>query len=523
MTAPGVIAYARGGVLRRPRAARPALPVVVLLGATALHAQAQTETVAAPRRLQVLADVTVTQTLTDNATLSSTDKRGDLITSVSPSVHVRSGSGRVQGFVDYALLGLVYANGSQSNSIQQSLNAAVKAEAVENFAFVDANASVSRQNISALGTQSSDSSLQTSNQTEVTSVSVSPYVRGRLGSFAGYQARLNYSTTRTGADTIGNSTNTGGSVHVGSDGAFARLNWGLDASRQVTDYSVGRKTRSDSAVGSLIFSPIPDLQLFARAGREINNVVTLEREGNSTYGGGLRWAPSPRTSLSAQGDRRYFGNSYAITFEHRTARTAWTLSSTRGASSDAGATRGALITEFDLLYLQLTSAYADPLERARQVLIRLQALGKNPFAIAPGGFLSNAVSLRRSNTASAAYLGLRTTFLVLVQQSDTRRLDTESSAIDSLAGNHPIRQRSLGLSVAHRLTPLSSANLSLTQSRSADILSGTRVDLLSLTAGWSSELGARTRTAFGVRHSISDGDASTYTESAIFASLTYQF
>jgi uncharacterized protein (PEP-CTERM system associated) len=563
MTTPGSMARApkRAGALRSRcglRAMMPltALPLAALLGMTPLYAQTQAPESAPspgqgqgqgqgqaqapaptagqgrgafagppnPRRLQVLTDITVTQTLTDNANLSSTDKRADLITSVTPSVHLRSGAGRVQGFFDYSLSGLLYANGSQSNTIQQALNAGVKAEAIENFAFIDASANVSRQNISALGTQSTDSSLRTSNQTEVRSFSVAPYVRGRLGSLAGYQLRLNYSTSRTNASEIGNSTNSGGSLHLGSDGAFARLNWALDASRQVTDFSVGRKTEVDSAIGSLIFSPVYDLQLFARAGREINNVVSFERQGSATYGGGLRWLPSPRTSLSAQYDRRYFGNSHSVTFEHRTASTAWTLSSSRGAGSDASAAgRTPQLTEFDLLYLQLASAFPDPLERARQVLIRLQALGKNPLAPAQGGFLSNAVSVQRTYAASFAYLGLRTTVLLLAQQSDSSRLDALSTAVDSLAGNNSVRQRLVGLTVAHRLTPLATGNLSLTQSRSTDIISGSRVDLLSLTAGGAIDLGVRTRTSFGVRHSISDGDASTYTESAVFASFTYQF
>jgi len=507
----------------RPRISRAGPAFVAWLGLAALHAHAQNEPTATNRQFSIVPSLSVSETLTDNATLSSA-KRYDAVTQITPSLQITSNGGRVRGFANYSLSEVVYARGTDSNRFQQSLNAVVKAEAIENFAFVDANASISQQNISAIGTPAPDTTLQSANQTEVRSVYLSPYAHGRLGSALGYEARLNYSTTHSGSDAIGNSTNTGGSLHLGSDGAFARLNWALDGSRHETDFTEGRKTRADVAVAALLFNATPDLQFSARGGREINNVVTLERQGSTTYGGGLRWAPSERTNLSVQGDKRYFGNSYAFKFEHRTAQTVWTLTDTRDVNTDAAdAARRPLFTEFDLVYLQLASKYPDPLERAKQAFAEVLRLGKNPLALAPNGFLSNAVSLQRSQGVSFAYLGLRSTLVLSAQQSDTRRLDPVSSAVDSLSSGTSIRLRSLVAAASHRLTPLSTVSLSVNQARSRDTITGTQIDLLTVTASVSSQVNARTLVSLGARRAISDGGSSNYNESALLATLLLQF
>ena len=138
---------------------RPTFPVIGVLSvgiglgmsSPTVHAQTQTEATVTARRLSITPELSVSQTLTDNARLSSSDRQADLITRISPTLHVRSNGGRIQGFVDYSLSGLIYAKSSASNTVQQSLNADVKAEAIENFAYLKASANISQQNISEIG------------------------------------------------------------------------------------------------------------------------------------------------------------------------------------------------------------------------------------------------------------------------------------------------------------------------------------------------------------------------------------
>ena len=511
---------------RRPRPVaidRFGLTVLGLLSLAMVDANAQPDAGGdASRPFSILPNVSVNETLTNNANLSATDRRPDLITQVSPGVQVRSAAGWAQGFLNYSLVGVTYARSTASDSVQQSLETAVQTQALDHHLFVDANASISRQNITAFGTQTPDAALHTNNQTQVSSLAVTPYLQGILAGNVAYRLGGDYSITHSGSDAIGNSTNSGGSAHLGTARTTALIGWGLDVSDEETDYSLGRSTTTKSAVGSLIFSPDGELQFTLRGGREATDVESLNLKYDTTYGGGLRWMPSERTTLVLQDDKRYFGNAYALTFQHRTAHTVWAISDTRQVvNNGSAASQGQLMTAFDLLYLQLASKYPDPVARANQTLLELQALGLDPLVVVPTGFLTNAVSLQRSLSFSVAYIGLRTTLLLSAQQGNTSRLDPLSTAVDSLADGSSIRQRSISLSASHRLTTLSSANLGLTESRTLDRITGGRVALRTFTVNWITQLGLRTHFSLGARRSISFGDSS-YTESALLATLSLQ-
>jgi uncharacterized protein (PEP-CTERM system associated) len=502
---------------------RFALTVLGLLGMVTVDANAQPDAGAdANRPFSIVSSLSVNETLTNNAGLTATDRQADLITQVSPALRMRSAAGWAQGFLNYSIVGVDYARGTDANSIQQSLDAAVTTQALDHHLFMYADASISRQNISAFGTQTPDASLRTGNQTQVTSLDAAPYLQGNLAGVVAYRVGVDYATTHSGSGTIGNSTNTGESVHLGTNESTARAAWALDVSHEDTDFSLGRSTTTESAVGSLIFNPDAELQFSLRGGREANNVESLYLKNTPTYGGGMRWTPSERTTLSLQDDKRYFGNSYALSFQHRTGQTVWTLSDSRQVVSDASAaSQGQLTTAFDLIYLQLTSKYPDPITRASQTLLELQALGLDPLVVVPSGFLTNAVSLQHNLMLSFAYIGLRTSFLVFAEQSDSNRLDPLSSAVDSLAEGGTIRQRSISLSASHRLTPQSSANLDFVESRTVARVTSFREALRTITANWVTQLGLRTQLSLGARRSISTGDSS-YTESALLASFTLQ-
>jgi uncharacterized protein (PEP-CTERM system associated) len=499
------------------------LGVVGVLSLAAMEAHAAPDAGGdAARPFAVSTSLTVNETLTNNANLSATDRRPDLISQLSPGVQLRSAAGWAQGFLNYSLVGVNYARSTASDSIQQSLESAVKTQMLDHHLFVDANASISRQNISALGTQTPDAALHTGNQTQVASLAANPYLQGVLGGNVAYRLGGDYSITHSSSDQIGNSTNSGGSAHLGTAQTTARIGWGLDVSDEESDYSLGRATTTRAAVGSLVFSPDGELQLTLRGGREGTDVQSLNVKYDTTYGGTLRWAPSDRTTLLLQDDKRYFGDAYTVSFQHRSARTVWMFSDSRQViNNSSAASQGQLTTAFDLVYMQLASRYPDPIARANQTLLELQALGLNPLVVVPSGFLTNAVSVQRNLSFSAGYIGLRTSLLLSAQQTDTSRLDLLSTAVDSLSDGSSIRVRSIALTAAHQITPLSSTNLSLTDSRTLDRDSGVQVELRTLTVNWITQLGLRSHLSLGARRSVSIG-ASPFSESALLATFSLQ-
>jgi uncharacterized protein (PEP-CTERM system associated) len=507
---------------RHPAVGRCKLTIAGLLSLAAVQARAQPDGGEASRPFSLSTSLSVNETLTNNANLSATDRRPDLVSQVSPGVQVRSAAGWAQGFLNYSLVGVNYARSTAADSLQQSLESAVKTQLLDHHLFVDANASISRQNISALGTQTPDAALHSDNQTQVSSLTATPYLAGALAGNVVYRLGGDYSITHSASDQVGNSTNSGGSAHLGTAQSTARIGWGLDASDERSDFSLGRATTTRAAVGSLVFSPDGEVQLTLRGGREGTNVQSLDLKYDTTYGGTLRWAPSDRTTLVLQDDKRYFGDAYTVSFQHRSARTVWMFSDSRQViNNESAASQGQLMTAFDLIYLQLASRYPDPVARANQALIELQALGLNPLVVVPSGFLTNAVSVQRNLAFSVGYFGLRTSLLLSAQQTDTSRLDLLSTAVDSLSDGSAIRVRSIGLSASHQLTRLSSANLSLSDSRTLDRDSGVQVELRTLTLNWITQLGLRSHLSLGARRSVSIG-ASPFSESALLATFSLQ-
>ena len=168
----------------------------------------------------------------------------DLVLQLRPSVSLNIRSGRVRGSGTYAL-GLARHSGrdSDSSDVQNSLNAAFTAEALENWLFVDAAASVSQASFSARGQQTADGSLQTNkNRTEVATVSLAPRVRGQLGEFATYSVGANARATNTRRSIDGDSTGTGVTAAVDSRNEGSVFGWGLLGSSDRTSFRRGRST-----------------------------------------------------------------------------------------------------------------------------------------------------------------------------------------------------------------------------------------------------------------------------------------
>ena len=496
-------------------------PAIGLMAMAALSSHAQDSV--DRRAVAIVPRFSVTQTLTDNARLSADNKRFEAITQLSPGVHISSNAGRIQGSLDYALNGVVHARDSSASNLQHALRAFVRAEAVENWAYLDASASISQQNIAALGTQSPDPALNNSNRTEVSTFSIAPYVRGSLGGIANYEARLHHAGTNSDTSNA-DSTTTAATLRLSSDRQWARLGWFADASHQVVDFHAGRETESDRINAGLSFVVGPELSFSARGGREINNLVSLDRQSHVTSGFGLVWNPTERTRFTLDRDRRYFGHSHSIRFEHRTPKTVWKYLDVRDVSSGASSNSVANpVTVFDLLFAQLASEVPDPVQRALIVNDFMQRMGISPNALAVGGFLTAASSLQRRQELSFALIGVRTTITVSGFRTEGSRLDTVSTVVDDLANGNVLRQRGLSVTAAHRLTPDSSLMLTASQLNTSGTVGDRSTRLRSGLLTWSSRVGSRTHLSLGARHVRFASNTTPYTESALIGTLTLRF
>lgn len=505
----------------RPYAVLPLLGLLASMG-WGIEAHAQDAPSRGPA-LTVVPRAGVTVTATDNSR-NSGGNGADLITRASGGVQVRKSGGRVQGALDYTLSALVYANDSGSNNFQNALNGFATAEVVDDWAYIDANARISRQLISAFGLQSSDSSLGNANQAEVATLSLSPYVRGRLGGLANYEARLSHSETRSDASGNSDSSTTGASALLSGGNPSSLFSWVVSVSRQSYDFSEGRRTEDDRLRGVLTLALNPQFSVSAIGGRESNNFTDLDKQSRSTSGFGLDWRPTTRTRLSAERERRFFGDAHAVSFDHRMSRAALRLSSSRNVASGVQqlASRS-LGTAFDLFFFQFESIEPDPVLREQLVNSFLLANGISPSAVVSAGFLTSGITIDRRNDVSLALRGVRDTLTLVASTTDSSRPDGVALVGDDFDVSNVIRQRGYSIGWARRLTPRSSFNLNLSLNRTTGRLGSQSTELRSLSATWSNRISERGSMSLGARHSQFDSTSNDYTENAIVGSLSITF
>ncbi|MDO8263508.1 MAG: TIGR03016 family PEP-CTERM system-associated outer membrane protein, partial [Gallionella sp.] len=239
-------------------------------------------------QVTVVPSVSVSETLTDNVRLTSVGQQSEQITEISAGVRINIEVEKLKSYFDYSLSEVVYAqntspNRSQFNN-QNALNTFGTLEAIDNWAFVDFNGSISQQTVSAFDTQSIDNTAINANKAEVANYRLSPYVRGRLGDMASYEAR--YSRSVTNSDTAEGSgvSMVDGSVRLSGASAFRNLGWSADGSRQTVNYSAGRPTENDRLSFGLSYSITPQLSIFSNVGRESNNYTSIEKKSYGTSG-----------------------------------------------------------------------------------------------------------------------------------------------------------------------------------------------------------------------------------------------
>lgn len=508
---------------RAPRrdVALPAVwPVVLPVALTCLVLPAHAQS----RGLTLTPTLSIQQTVTDNVDLSATDERSEAITMISPGVSMTARSGRVQGSLTYSLNALVHARQSEKNSLQNALRASLKAEAVERHAFVDAEASISQQTVSAFGTQATPTGLVNDNSTEVATVSVSPSLVGNIAGIADVEARLSWSSSSSADTDLGDATDVSGLVSArGQQGLFG---WGLSANRQINDFEAGRRTAQDAVTASLTYAFDPALQLSLRAGWEAQDVLDAEQATSDTWGYGVGWQPTPRTSINLQIDRRFFGRAHSLSFSHRMKRSVWNYSDSRSISGGGG---GGLrpLTLFDLFYSICIRETGDLAGCEPSVRNQLLSQGLSPDQVVSGGFLTSALSLQRNRTASVALSWQRTTLTLSAFRSESRRVDEVASVDDDLSSADAVRQLGLTMAVSHRLTPTMALTLSASRLKTLDaenandVLPGNEQRTVNLI--WTNILGRRTTASLTLRHAVADGETNPYVESALIGSVSFRF
>jgi uncharacterized protein (PEP-CTERM system associated) len=449
----------------------------------------------------------------------------DFVTTIRPGIRFMADGDRLKAQVDYSLSRFFHARDKSLDRNQNSLRGVGTYEVAEGFAFVDVSGAISQQNISAFGARSNDDATYNPNRTEVSTYRISPYVLGQLGDWASYQARYSWLTSRTKAGSAFDYDSGEWSAVLSSRSGGRAFSWSADVNHQQLDYTSGRSFESDRLRVQLTYPVTPQFSLSFIPGWESNNYASQEKEGHSTLGGKIDWIASDRTRLSALVEKRFFGRAHVFNFEHRTPRTAWRASDSR----DANVTPNQLGTAnlgplYDLLFFQFASIEPDPARRAQLVQSYLDANGLDPNTSVNIGFLTSAASLVRRQDLSFTLLGLRDTLTFLASRSESSRLLQGVGGNDDLGSSMFVRSNGFSILYSRRLTPQSSLSALLSQTKSTGEFAGLQNSKLrSLNISVSTRLGKNTSATLGLRRSISGGNQSSYTESAVRGGISVQY
>ena len=476
----------------------------------------------AKRTWTIEPSVSLRESFTDNQRLQ-TVKEADAITEANASVYVTGTAGALRGHLDYSITGSVYARHRAANEIRHFLNGSAIAEIIDGQGFVDLRANYSPHAISAFGNQSPDSGLSSSNRSDVGSLSISPYLRGRLGSVARYEARVSYDTTRATGTDASDVDNTFASLNVGSASSGSPLGWSASATHSIADYRAGRRTFDSRLRAGLNYVLNRELKLGVSAGQERTDMITLGGESNATWGVQGEWTPTERTSLVADAEKRFFGTAHSLRFSHRTPRTAWTVSDSRNISTSNSQGVGAFGSAYDLFFRQFASIEPDAVRRDVLVRLFMLANGINPNAVVISGFLSSAATLQRTQLASFALVGVRNTVTFQISRGSSERADKRTTAFDDLSNVRDVRQSGLSLDWSHRLTAQATLSLTGSYQRSDSTSSAVQTTLKSVIATWNATWGPHSTLTAGARRAVFDSTSAPYDENAVFASFRLSF
>lgn len=520
--------------------ARSALALALL---AAGGAQAQSYTVS-PR-------IDARLTWTDNASSSGIGGFGgraggeggsDWILELSPGISMSRDAGRLNGTLAASFRNIMYASNSDRNTTYLSLNGAGEFEAIEKMLFIEADASISRNNLSAFSTRGSSDGLDVNSDNETRVFSLSPRFEFRLGDNTRGTARYRQRWSDSGNTSLANQNAGDWSFGLSNNEITGIFGLGLDYNRSSSSYGGGSGV-SGGGGGSSTFSgggkeqeimratlyakATPELRLRGIVGRESNDYGSRGKQSNTVTGGGFDWNPTERTSISGTVEKRIFGRGYDFSLQHRLARTSFFMTFGRDIQSSLDTTAGGGLLDplYESLFNDplLVALYPDPLARRDAVLLLLRQLR--------GDVLTNAYFVNRSFSAGVTRSLPRGVLSFSVSRSDRSRLGNADQLAeqDDFRSFDDIKSNTATLSYSHRLTPSTSLNTSVSRSNTKGSgTTGADTKRTTFTAGLSASLGPNTTGALQYRYQRSDGDSTglgtnDFSENSVTATVGVRF
>jgi uncharacterized protein (PEP-CTERM system associated) len=486
--------------------------------------------VASAQRWGVETGIRSQLTWSSNPELGTADGRDDVIFNLTPYLAVRAEGARLRLDGSAALNGVASANGTQPNRLLPEADLNARLEAIQRFFFIDAGVRAVQTAENPFGVRPE---AGTSRNTITTAqVRLAPSIESDLGPSSRYRLRSENSWTRDNAPEASLGAQAAG--YFGRHSAlFERdpipLGWRVEAQRSETRYRDGfhEPLTFDLARLTANYALGVDVTAGIRVGRERTSVLPDGEDTDNIYGIEASWRPSPRTTLTLFDEKRFFGSSWRLGFDHRMPRVAWNLvlSRTLDTSPQALLDLPAGNNVADLLDRLFTSRFpeVDSIARARMVQDLIARQGLPSSTVQPTTIYSQRLSIVTLRSLSVVITGRRSTLTFAGFRSRTEDLPEALTLLTStVAANN--RQYGASAAWSHQLTPAMTISTSGDWTRIRALQAPDRSTQRTVRTQVNLQVAARTQTFAGARYRDLDSNVATEgREGAVFAGLDHRF
>lgn len=474
------------------------------------------------------------ETYSDNVRLAPPNSEmSDLITEIDPGISSTGTGSHLKAHVTYQMQNLFYAKESSQNSTNHLLGAGANAELLDEFLFLDGNASISQQNISLFGPQPADNTNITGNRAQVSTYSVSPYLRHSFDAIASSELRYTHNEVRTGVGGLSNSKGDNTQLDLNSGSAFSRLGWGLHYNKQKTGYSNNSTAVTETFSGDLRFPITPRFSLTATKGYEKYNYLSISGEPpeGHFWTGGFSWTPTAKTSIDANTGKRFFGKTHSLTASHHSSNTVWSLNY----SEDITTTQSqfllpATINTAKFLDQLWTASIPDPVLRQQIVDSFIQNNGLPTSFSESVNYFTNRFFLQKQLQGSVALNSAKSTLILsafdtLREAQTAQTMDSLLFGTSNLTLNDNTKQIGGNALWNWRFSPITNFNISIGDTKSRSISTGLSNNTRTMRLGMTRQFRPKLNGSIDLRRNqqYSNQIGGGYDENAITASLLMQF
>ena len=470
---PELPSVASGIVPSRGASVRPCACGGRLRGVVRIMAVALVVTASLPvcaQRWTIEPGISSQLTWTSNSLLGTGAAQDDTVLEVRPRLRILGEGARLRIAGAVALNGIAYAGGTQSNRILPEGDLTARLEAVERWLYLEAAVRAAQTSSNPFGVRPEASS--TSNTLTTTQGRFSPSIESAIDPLTRYRIRSDNTWTKD------SSANAAAAAPTGAAGYFARytasiehdpkpLGWRFEAERSETRYDDGVTTPLVTDLARLVvnYALTEDLSAGLRGGYERNSFVAA-RQHDAIYGGQVRWRPSARTLLTADGERRFFGSAWRLGFDHRTPLFATSLSLSRAVQSTPQSlfeipASGNIAALLDAIF---TTRIPDPAERARVVQKFIADQGLPSATLGATNIYAQRLSLVTSSSGSVGLIGVRNSVVLSGFYTKTQDVPDSVLLATGVASNNNV-QYGTGLTLSHRLAAAVSLSAAIDWSR----------------------------------------------------------